>query len=55
VSLSLRNNAPGGIGNDLALDNITFRPCGPLAQILPEEIESICEDGMPIDLEATIT
>ncbi|MBU6342596.1 MAG: gliding motility-associated C-terminal domain-containing protein [Bacteroidetes bacterium] len=29
VQLSLRNNAPGGIGNDLALDNIAFRACGP--------------------------
>lgn len=29
IKLSLRNNAPGGFGNDLALDNITFRPCGP--------------------------
>lgn len=23
------NKGPGGIGNDLALDDITFRPCGP--------------------------
>ena len=53
--LSLQNNAPGGIGNDLALDNITFRPCGPTAQILPEEVASICEDGNPITLSATIT
>jgi hypothetical protein len=29
LNLSLRNRAPGGIGNDLALDNISFRPCGP--------------------------
>lgn len=29
ITLTLRNNAPGGIGNDLALDNISFRPCGP--------------------------
>ena len=29
VKLSLRNNAPGGIGNDLAIDNISFRACGP--------------------------
>ncbi|MCB0549235.1 MAG: hypothetical protein KDD19_16775, partial [Phaeodactylibacter sp.] len=29
VKLTLRNNAPGGIGNDLALDNISFRACGP--------------------------
>ncbi|MEP6750486.1 MAG: gliding motility-associated C-terminal domain-containing protein [Bacteroidota bacterium] len=27
--LRLTNNAPGGCGNDLALDDITFRPCGP--------------------------
>ena len=35
VKLSLRNEAPGGIGNDLALDNITFRACGPQALICP--------------------
>lgn len=29
VVLRITNNAPGGIGNDLALDDITFRPCGP--------------------------
>lgn len=29
VVLRMRNNAPGGSGNDLALDDITFRPCGP--------------------------
>lgn len=29
VILRITNNAPGGIGNDLALDDITFRPCGP--------------------------
>ncbi|CAN5517783.1 hypothetical protein BH10BAC2_BH10BAC2_41950 [soil metagenome] len=30
VVLRIKNNAPGGCGNDLALDDITFRPCGPL-------------------------
>lgn len=54
VRLSLRNNAPGGTGNDLALDNISFRACGPEAQILPDEIANICEDGDPIDLDATV-
>jgi gliding motility-associated-like protein len=29
IVLRIFNNAPGGIGNDLALDDITFRPCGP--------------------------
>ena len=54
LKLSLRNIAPGGIGNDLALDNITFRPCGSTALILPETVANICEDGEPIDLIATI-
>lgn len=29
IVLRIKNNAPGGNGNDLALDDITFRPCGP--------------------------
>lgn len=29
LTLSIRNNAPGGLGNDLAIDNIEFRACGP--------------------------
>ena len=31
--LRIINNAPGGNGNDLGLDDITFRPCGP--QLIP--------------------
>ena len=54
LTLTLRNNAPGGTGNDLAIDNISFRACGPEALILPEEVENICEDGQPIPLTATI-
>ncbi|MCY7422511.1 MAG: gliding motility-associated C-terminal domain-containing protein [Chitinophagaceae bacterium] len=30
VVLRMTNRAPGGGGNDLALDDITFRPCGPI-------------------------
>ena len=29
IVLRIFNNARGGCGNDLALDDITFRPCGP--------------------------
>ncbi|MBL0145583.1 MAG: gliding motility-associated C-terminal domain-containing protein [Chitinophagaceae bacterium] len=29
VVIRITNNAPGGCGNDLALDDIAFRPCGP--------------------------
>ena len=28
IVLRMTNNAPGGGGNDIALDDITFRPCG---------------------------
>jgi CHU_C Type IX secretion signal domain len=40
VTLSIRNNAPGGFGNDLALDNISFRACGP--QIDVPAIDFFC-------------
>ena len=55
LRLSLRNNAPGGIGNDLALDNISFRTCGDEASILPDEPANICVDGQPLPLYATVT
>lgn len=29
IVLRIVNNSPGGCGSDLALDDITFRPCGP--------------------------
>jgi hypothetical protein len=29
VVLRMTNNGPGGCGNDIALDDITFRACGP--------------------------
>ncbi len=54
VLLSLRNNAPGGIGNDIALDNISFRPCGPEALVLTDATTNICEGGMPIEITANI-
>jgi len=54
VTLALFNDAPGGFGNDLAIDNITFRACGPEARIAGAENISICEDGAPTDLIATI-
>lgn len=33
IVLSLRNNAPGGLGNDIGLDNISFFPCGPVIKM----------------------
>jgi len=33
VVIRMTNNAPGGCGNDILLDDITFRPCGPLVKV----------------------
>jgi gliding motility-associated-like protein len=47
LKLSVRNNAPGGIGNDLALDNITFRACGPdgIITLASGSDKFICQDA----------
>ncbi len=53
VILTLRNNAPGGIGNDLALDNISFRPCGPDAFANAEKDFIICSNDItPVEIIA---
>lgn len=55
VKLSLRNNAPGGNGNDLALDNISFQACGPDAFVNADETIFFCEnDNTPTDITADI-
>lgn len=55
LTLSLRNNAPGGNGNDLALDNISFRACGPEILVAPQDLViNLCEDDAPIELQAII-
>lgn len=54
IQLTLRNNAPGGFGNDLALDNISFRPCGPGAYLADTTV--VCGDEpllIPADVELT--
>lgn len=51
VKMSLRNNAPGGIGNDLAIDNIAFRACGP--DILVPDTATFCP-GNPITINAEL-
>ncbi len=47
VVVRITNNAPGGCGNDLALDDITFRPCGPTVSaalsISGDTTVSVCE------------
>ncbi len=47
VVVRIFNNAPGGCGNDLALDDITFRPCGPQLSVgianNPTDTVTYCE------------
>jgi hypothetical protein len=46
IVLRMKNNAPGGLGNDIAMDDITFRPCGPsinAAIINNSDTVNICE------------
>lgn len=52
ATLSLRNNAPGGIGNDLAIDNISFRACGP--EIGLPSVRPFCEN-QTLTLNASLT
>lgn len=53
IVLALRNNAPGGIGNDLGLDNISFLPCGP--RITVPDTTIFCVDTAPITLQAQVS
>jgi gliding motility-associated-like protein len=48
VVVKMTNNAPGGNGNDLILDDIAFRACGPVVQtgfgnLTSTGAQSICE------------
>lgn len=55
IKLTLVNKAPGGTGNDLALDNITFRPCGPDSD--PDLARELyfCEDNvLPASISTNI-
>ncbi|MBP6828555.1 MAG: gliding motility-associated C-terminal domain-containing protein [Saprospiraceae bacterium] len=52
VTLSLRNNAPGGFGNDLAIDNISFRACGPNIDVPATAFFCV---GQPLALRADLT
>jgi len=55
LTLALRNNAPGGIGNDLAIDNISFRACGPETFTGPGTTEiNLCEGDTPVEFQATL-
>jgi gliding motility-associated-like protein len=48
VIVKMTNNAPGGTGNDLLLDDIAFRACGPIVQtgfgdLSVTAVQNMCE------------
>ncbi len=50
IVIRMTNNAPGGCGNDLVLDDITFRPCGPLVNVVINNTATsvnVCEGDFP--------
>lgn len=42
ITISLRNNAPGGGGNDWALDDITLATCPPNLTLTPDKPDTLC-------------
>ncbi len=59
VILRMRNNAPGGGGNDVALDDITFRPVGAAVAVsiysyAGNNISVCANNATPLQLTSTI-
>lgn len=55
VVLKMRNNGPGGCGNDLALDDISFTPCGDIVTITSPSVvgntyTSVCVNSSPVNI-----
>lgn len=54
VMLTMVNNGKGGCGNDLVIDDISFRPCGPSTSIDPVPFKQVYCSGDSILLDAKI-
>ncbi|GAA3514006.1 hypothetical protein GCM10022393_29840 [Aquimarina addita] len=58
VILKMINNSEGGCGNDLAIDDITFRTCGDAITITDtqnDDAKIICEEDIPVQLQLMAT
>ena len=58
VILKMLNNGDGGCGNDLAIDDITFRSCGDATVIEDTANQTgimVCEDATPTSVTLTAT
>ena len=54
LRMTIRNNAPGGGGNDWALDDITLATCTPTLLLVPSGGLNICE-GNQVDMFTTVS
>ncbi len=54
ITISIRDNAPGGGGNDWVLDDINLATCSPNLALLPSPIANICY-GDQVDLSSLIS
>jgi gliding motility-associated-like protein len=55
VIIKMVNNAPGGQGNDIAIDDIVFRPYGAPLRVTSDQANSVyCEgDSHPVTIKST--
>ncbi len=56
VDVVLINNAPGGTGNDLAIDDISFRACGPSLTTTTDTnvFKGVCDNFSSINIKAHV-
>lgn len=54
VTISIKNNAPGGGGNDWVMDDIEFRTCLPDLTMRPNNAPTYCRNGS-IDLSVAVS
>ena len=54
IVFSINNNAPGGGGNDWALDDISLATCTPLLSLIPNGNSQVCF-GNQVDMTCTVS
>lgn len=54
VTISIKNNAPGGGGNDWAMDDIEFRTCLPDLEMRPSINPTYCQNGQ-VDISVAVS
>ena len=52
-TMTLRNNAPGGGGNDWAIDDITLKTCSPELDLIPGPTPFICDSNL-VEMSTTV-